>query len=240
VRVQGFNADGTTWEELSVTGDVAPGGTGFPLVRRVQLGQVLHLTLPLPKRLRQFDLNDMTYRVYTLVRRITRLESSFRIGVMFFGKYPPRGFHETPAARFLFPGDDPGPKRAAAGPAPGGGAPAAEPSVASAASAEAERPERRADPRHTVFVSVVVQQVDEWGTVLHEELTVAENLSRGGAQIRATLEIDKDTEIVVREAGGNFTTRAEVKLARRGADGVIRLHLRFFDRTPDRLLTAGS
>jgi PilZ domain len=226
VRVQGFNKDGTTWEEFSVTGDVAPGGTGFTLTRRVLLGQVLYLTLPLPKRLRQFDLSDATYRVYTLVRRLTRLEGSLRVGVMFFGKYPPRGFHETPSARFLFPGDD-----------PETGTPKATGAAPSGPLTQAERAERRAHPRHSVFVNLVIQQIDEWGTVLHEELTVADNLSRGGAQVRSTLELPPASEVVVQEAGGSFSTRAEVRHARRGPDGVMRVHLRFLDHpAPDRLI----
>ena len=73
--------------------------------RNVELGQVLLLSMNLPKRLRQYDLNDASYRVYSLVRGISRKGEQNRVGVMFFGKFPPRGFNEKPGARFLLPSD---------------------------------------------------------------------------------------------------------------------------------------
>jgi hypothetical protein len=66
---------------------------------------VLLLSLPLPKQLRQYDLNDASYHVYALIRGLTHRADHARVGVMFFGKLPPRGFHEKPAARYLLPSD---------------------------------------------------------------------------------------------------------------------------------------
>jgi hypothetical protein len=127
LRVQGFLADGTTWEEITTTFDVSSGGACFPLGHEAELGQVLLLSLALPKRLRQYDLNDVSYRVYSLVRGVRRRADQPRVGVMFFGKYPPRGFHERPAARFLLPSDSivnaPSPQGLRAGETPDGGSP---------------------------------------------------------------------------------------------------------------------
>ncbi|HEY7513077.1 MAG TPA: PilZ domain-containing protein, partial [Vicinamibacteria bacterium] len=114
VRVQGFLSDGGTWEEITSTDDISAGGASFSVSRSVELGQVLHLSLNLPKRLRQYDLNDASYRVYALVRGITHKADQRRVGVMFFGKFPPRGFHERPSARFLLPSDS----QPGTGPAP--------------------------------------------------------------------------------------------------------------------------
>lgn len=105
LRIQGFLADRSTWEEFSTTTDVSSGGACFSLVHEVDLGQVLLLSLALPKRLRQYDLNDVTYRIYSLVRGVRRRSDRPRVGVMFFGKFPPRGFEERPAARYLLPSD---------------------------------------------------------------------------------------------------------------------------------------
>jgi hypothetical protein len=90
----------------------------------------------------------------------------------------------------------------------------------------------------SLFVNFTLQQVDEWGTVLQEELTVADNLSRGGAHVMTSLEFAKSDVIQLEETGGGgFATRAEVRGVKRGKDGIIRLHLRFLDgQTPDRLL----
>ena len=74
-----------------------------------RVGQVLHLTLPLPARFRQYDLTEASYRVYGLVRG---KRPGNRYGVLFLGKHPPRGAESLPSGLFLMPGD---PKPLAAG-----------------------------------------------------------------------------------------------------------------------------
>lgn len=327
VRVQGYLADGSTWEEFTTTDDVSLGGSCFPLARDVELGQILFIGLALPKRLRQYDLYDSSYRVYTLVRSVRRRPDQNRIGVMFFGKYPPRGFHERPSARYLLPTDSKDDTAQAAtppeaspeapppsppGPAPQAAAPPeAPPSPASEAPSPAQmepapeppeaafptppglepppqrfekpippeptpetprpvtwgrdpqpepRPgvppppapaapavefhpsrevpqDRRDHPRMQLFVNFTIQQVDEWGAVLQEELTVADNVSQGGARMMTTLGFQVSDVILVQEAGGGFATRAEVRGVTRVQPTVERLHLKFLDRqAPERLL----
>ncbi len=262
VRVQGFLSEGGTWEEVATTDDISAGGASFTISRSVELGQVLHLSLNLPKRLRQYDLNDVSYRVYSLVRGITRRGEQSRVGVMFFGKFPPRGFHERPSARFLLPSDSqPGtspPLMPRAGetplesvppppvdspppepPAPTPPLPAAPPEPAAPSSGGGA--ERRVHRRVDIFVNFMIQQVDEWGAVLQEELTVADNISKGGARVMTTLGFMKGDTILVQEAGGGFATRAEIRDVRKGPDDVSRLHLKFLDRqTPDRMLKQGG
>ena len=246
VRVTGFTDEGSAWEEVSGTEDVSQGGLSVRLTRRVELGQVLALSLPMPKRLREFDLNDSTYRVYGLVRGIVYKEDKTRVGVMFFGKYPPRGFHERPGARYLLPSDSvagmpvpPELRQPVLQPPPPAATPPS-PSPSGQFHIDPMAPalhDRRSSPRISLFVNFTLQLVDEWGTVLQEELTVADNLSRGGAHVMTSLEFAKNDVIQLEESGGGFATRAEVRGVRRGRDGIIRLHLRFLDgQTPDRLL----
>jgi hypothetical protein len=100
-----------------------------------------------------------------------------------------------------------------------------------------EPPDRRATPRVQLFVNFTIQLVDEWGTVLQEELTVADNISRGGARVMTSLAFHVGDVLLLQEAGGSFATRAEVRGTTRVQPTVDRLHLRFLDRlTPDRLL----
>jgi hypothetical protein len=342
VRVQGYTADGSTWEEFSTTDDVSLGGACFPLGHDVELGQILFITLALPKRLRQYDLQDSTYRVYTLVRTVRRRPDQHRVGVMYFGKYPPRGFHDRPGARYLLPSDsqevtpeqlgledvppgetpdappDAGPPGATPPPpsppeetldspaavdapepktmpsmSPPMGTPGAEkraaletprppvpddtptrpdvtpapppvpqappvtwgpdpdpeprPGVPSAPAPQApavefhpsreKSEERRSDPRAQIWVNFTIEQVDEFGAVLQEELTVADNVSHGGARMMTTLTFQKGDVILVQEAGGGFATRAEVRGITKVQPTTERLHLKFLDRkAPDRLL----
>jgi len=307
IKVQGFHADGTTWEEMTTTADVSVGGTSFPLTHEADLGQVLLLTLPLPKRLRQFDLMDASYRVYSLVRSVRRRTDQPRVGVMFFGKHPPRGFSERPAARFLLPSDSivgtaspqglreghtpytgmPRVSPSAAADAPsqdtmvganGGAPPAPRPDESSpgrytppamtapstipkgrsailgldaggpnapgpaaadpaAATPGAGPKERRAHARSDVFVNFTIQLVDEWGVVLQEELTVADNIGRGGARVMTTLGFQLGDVVLLQEAGGGFATRAQVQGITKVQPTIERLHLQFLDRqAPDRML----
>ena len=273
VRVQGYLASGSIWEELSTTLDVSLRGASFPLTHPVELGHVLRLTLALPKRLRSHDLNDTTYTVYTLVRFVHQASEPGRVGVLFFGKYPPRGFHEHPDGRYLLPGDampKRGPKPSPATPTTAApvvapavereppAAPASAPSPATAAETAA-RPgippapvpgaptpaflpsggpgtERRGAPRVDVFLNFVLQKTDATGTVLQQELTVADNVSRGGVRVMTTLALQVGDVVLLQEAGGTFATRAEIRDITH-VPACQRLHLRFLDsEAPDRLL----
>jgi hypothetical protein len=296
LRIQGFLADRSTWEEFSSTTDVSSGGACFSLGHDVELGQVLLLSLALPKRLRQYDLNDVTYRIYSLVRGVRRRSDRPRVGVMFFGKFPPRGFDERPGARYLLPSDSlpyaPAPQglregytpmEGLAAPAPAAAAtaataasagsstvesllgeaqPSADAAGSAASSGSLRRPragvpqapvpgaptpaflpsrevplDRRGAPRFELFVNFTLQLVDEWGAVLQEELTVADNVGRGGARVMTSMGFRVGDVILLQEAGGGFATRAEVRGITRVQTSIDRLHLRFVDRqAPDRLL----
>ena len=259
LRVQGFLADLSTWEELSTTADVSVAGACFPISRAVELGQVVLLNLPLPRRLRQYDLKDDAYEVYALVRGVRRRADQPLIGVMFFGKYPPRGFHERPAARYLLPSDSIANAPAPLGLRPGDtGTPAQgisgtsspaqpRPGVPPAPLLGAPTPqflplrdvasERRGAPRIDLFLNFTIQQVDEWGAVLQEELTDADNVAKGGARVMTSLAFQVGDVILLQEAGGGFATRAEVRGITRVQPTIDRLHLHFLDReAPARVL----
>jgi hypothetical protein len=105
VRVQGRDAGGAVWDEITTCEDANPHGIGLRLRRPVQVGQVLHLSLPFPRRLRQYDLNDPSYRVYALVRNVRPEQPAARVGLMLLGKQPPRGTESRPSGLFLMPND---------------------------------------------------------------------------------------------------------------------------------------
>jgi PilZ domain-containing protein len=104
VHVHGHDSAGALWEEVSHTLDVSSGGVSFHLKRRVEVGHVLHLSLPMPKNLRRFDLAEPSYRVYALVRDIV-YGSETRVGVMLLGRTPPRAYAQDPTGKYLLEGD---------------------------------------------------------------------------------------------------------------------------------------
>jgi hypothetical protein len=208
VRIQGRDPDGTTWEVMSSCHDASLGGVGFQIDRGVVLGQVLHLSLPLPQPFRQYDLTDPSYRVYALVRNVRPAPGgALRIGVVFLGKHPPRGATTLPGELFLMPGD----------PAP---------------------VDRRRFPRHVVRLNLRLEAEYAPGGVPAAEHTVAEDMGQWGAQVKATtLPVVKGALLQVEEVGGDFRTRAEVRNITIGADGQPRLNLLFLDAAaPERLL----
>lgn len=106
VRVQGRDTDGSILEEMTSCDDASTGGVSFSLRHAVRQGQVLHLSLPLPSRFRQYDVTAQSYRVYTLVRSVTlRTGGHARVGVLFYGRNPPQGTESLPGGLFLIEGD---------------------------------------------------------------------------------------------------------------------------------------
>src|ERR1700741_4371464 len=107
VRVQGHDTAGVLWEEMASVRDASPSGVALTLKRHITRGQVLVLTLPLPKRFRRYDLSDASYRIFGLVRSVHPDTGLARVGVMFLGKPPPRGYDRNPGGLFLLPTDAP-------------------------------------------------------------------------------------------------------------------------------------
>jgi serine/threonine protein kinase len=98
--------------------------------------------------------------------------------------------------------------------------------------------ERRRSTRLEIFVNFQLKRVGTLGTVLQEERTIAENISRSGARVMTSMTTISIGDVVrLEEVGGNFQTRAEVRNAYVGRDKIRRLNLRFVDdQAPDRLV----
>lgn len=107
VRVQGRSPDGGLWEIMTTCRDVSAGGVAVRLTRPLRIGQVLYLSLPLPRRFRQHDLTDGSYHVYALVRHVHPNERDGCAGLVFFGKQPPGATESLPGGVFLRAGDTP-------------------------------------------------------------------------------------------------------------------------------------
>lgn len=209
VRVQGHEPGRTPWDEMTTVHEASFGGASFRLKRKVEAGQVLQLSLPLPKAFRRYDFNEPSYKTYALVRDAGGEVGERRVGVLFLGRRAPAGYADDPAGRYLLPSDAP--------PAPR---------------------ERRRHPRLTMFVNLKIQRSEPGQAPPQEEQTVAENLGRRGARVLTSLPIGKGEVLLVHELGGGFRTRAEVKNIYVGPDKVPRLNLHFLDDTPERLISA--
>jgi hypothetical protein len=105
VRVQGHTPDGSVWEEMTTTEDAYTGGVAFVLKHPIAMGNVVHLSLPLPKNFRRYDLTTPSYTVYAVVRNTNPVRGGVRVGAMLLGRTAPKGFAEKPGGRFLLATD---------------------------------------------------------------------------------------------------------------------------------------
>jgi hypothetical protein len=99
-------------------------------------------------------------------------------------------------------------------------------------------PERRRATRLATPVNFKLRRVGSAGQVLQEELTFAENIGRGGAQVITAFSSLAPGDIVhLDQVDGPFKTRAEVRGTYVGKDRMRRLNLRFLDSpAPDYLV----
>jgi hypothetical protein len=97
VRIRGRESDGSEWHELSKLEDVTQFGTSFMMDHTIEVGRIIHLTTPLPWRLRLFDQAADLYRVYALVRWTRAVNARTLVGVAFVGKTPPASYLHDPS-----------------------------------------------------------------------------------------------------------------------------------------------
>lgn len=98
IRVQGHDASGKAWEEMTRSLDVSQSGVAFVIRRAVQVGEVLHLALPLPPTLRAYDRSAASYKTYALVASTAKVGAGTRIGAALLGKEAPPAKAEQPGA----------------------------------------------------------------------------------------------------------------------------------------------
>ena len=219
VKVRTHAPNGDVCEEEGLMQDVCSGGMSFRARMPLRKGQVVHLSAPVPRTMREYGKDSAAYQVYAIVRNILVDDDSCRVGVMFFGREPPRGYERNPRARFLLPKDieaEPGaPERKI-------------PSTSPAPSIDFGG--KRTHERYDTIVEVELLYVDEWGTLLDRERTVAENVSLGGARVLTTHRFAVGSVIQLRDVSGSFEGRALIVGSHVGPKQVRRLNLKFLDR----------
>jgi len=99
--VTGYDQSHTKWTEVAHTLDVSIGGVALQVAKEMPEGAVVHLTIPMPTKLRRHGYTDPTYQVYAIVRRVQPGDRDQRvIGLEFLGASPPLGYLKKPWARF--------------------------------------------------------------------------------------------------------------------------------------------
>jgi hypothetical protein len=200
VRVRCRETGGTEWAELSHILDVTQLGASFTLDHYLEVGRIIHLSLPLPWRLRQYDHAEELYRIYALVRWIKpRDDGRFAVGVAFVGKNPPASYIRDPSRLY---GSGRGKE-------------------------EEKQVEKRREGRIQAAMSIQLDLIGKQGEVVSSETTVTENISRRGASCYTSIDAVPGSVVRVVSLNSAFSTTAVVRRRRVGQDNIPRVHLEF-------------
>jgi hypothetical protein len=219
-RIYGRESSTREWTEMTHLVDVTPFGARFRLMRPVDIGRLLQLTLKMPRQLRVFDHVEDQYRVWSIVRNARLLEqktpkdSLLEVGVAFIGKRPPHSFEENPALRYEIAQTKLESQLWAA----------QEDSVEQLA--EIVIDDTRKDSRQLIPVDVLIEIYDA-DKIVNSEQSVTENISQRGATVFTELDIQPGTFVKMSNERYNAIVLAVVRARRAGADGITRLHLEF-------------
>jgi curved DNA-binding protein CbpA len=97
----GYDSEGGKWQEVTKTIDVSRMGVAVWLRRYLKHGLVVHITLPLPTKLRCHGFSEHGYNMYAIVRRVEPLIEGKRVvGLEFIGATPPTDFLHKPWSTF--------------------------------------------------------------------------------------------------------------------------------------------
>lgn len=101
VRVTGYDSFDGKWNEMAQSINVSKLGVSLKMAHRLMHNTVLHLTMPLPVKLRNHGHADPSYNVYAIVRRVEMPSDGLRaVGLEFLGEHPPRGYLDKPWKMF--------------------------------------------------------------------------------------------------------------------------------------------
>ncbi len=218
VRVHCRESAQHEWTEMSRLVDVTPFGASFSITRPTERGRLLHLTLPMPRQLRCFDHIEDQYRVWALICRVSAQpefagEPRYEVGVAFTGKHPPSSYVRDPSILYEAV------------------AISAENNLWQLKEVERKTASQRSElTRLQMALNVRLEVFDAEGRVTATEQTVTENISRRGAAVWTTLQVERGRFVRLTSAETGLSVVAAVRAARAGADGIPRLHLEFIDR----------
>lgn len=223
VRVECKVSQTVTWNEITRLSDVSAFGAGFNLPRPVKRGRLIHLTIPLPRQLRNYDFAEPQYRIWGLIRHCVPFQKSpsapetYAIGTAFIGKYPPNSFANDPSK--IYDGEQTEGKGFW------------EVTEADSNPDESKLPkEHRRHSRYQIPISVMLELLDDDGQVQAGEFSVTENISLSGASVFSTLKAAVGSFVRVTSDQYNASIVAVVRAKRDGQDGFPRMHLEFIDR----------
>ena len=201
------------WKEVADVVSVSSSGAGFYLKRKCAVGHLISLMMPLPAHQRSYDHDKELYSVWGLVQHCNEIvsqgEKSYHIGVAFTGKHAPVSYDRDPNQNYRICGMN------------GKGLwkvkEAATPFIT------------RKDMRYWKSIDLYLALIDSRKALLAGERTITENMSRSGAAVISTLDLNVGDRVKFISEGYNFSGLAVVCNRQIGEDNRARLHLQFVE-----------
>ncbi|HEX6127351.1 MAG TPA: hypothetical protein VFZ23_18415 [Pyrinomonadaceae bacterium] len=209
--VKGRDNSERPWKEAAHLISVSPTGSSFNLSRQCEVGTLVLLLVPLPAHMRCYDHDKDIYRVWGLVQHSARISADdkpeFHIGVAFIGKNAPASYKSDPQQHYRISGVH-------------------ENGMWSVE--ESKTPfKKRSDVRFWQQVDLYLALIDTKHGSFGGERTVAENVSRSGAAVFSTLDVNIGDRVKFISAEYDFSGLAVVCDRQEGDDGRAKLHLKF-------------
>jgi PilZ domain len=254
VQIVGNSVDGEKFREIGQSQDASAFGLRILTQTFVAQGNILLLSMPMPRRLRLFDLTHDVYNVYGQVQRVQVLaQGDFELGISFIGRTPPdghQGFNSwqyaglpikplrlgqlTPLKNDSFlTFSSTVSKNKANLPTLSDVTPLTPAMVAAAAEklpAGTGHATTRREERHTIPYDAKIEFFDTFGAIVHQEPGLVTNISANGACITTSYPSQVGNRLRLTLLQDNFVVHASVKGISGEKEGVWNLHLQFLDK----------
>jgi hypothetical protein len=224
--VKGKDADGGNWKEIADIASVSATGGGMYIKRECRVGTLISIMLPMEPHLRCYDHDKELYRVWGLVQHCQPLSGDggigFHVGVAFIGKDAPQSYSENPDQGYKICGMK-------------------EDGLWKITEAKSQFKVRQ-HVRFWTNVDPYLALVDGNRDALRGERTFTENISKSGAAVFSTLDVNVGDRIKFICEKFDFSGLAVVCNRQAGKDGRERLHLQFVENKfpVERLETANE
>ena len=213
--VKGKESADETWKEVAEIASVSATGAGFHIQREIAVGTIVAVMVPLAPHLRCYDHNKELYRVLALVQHCQRVigddPAGYHVGVAFIGRHAPESYRENPKQNYKICG-------------------MSEDGLWKVRETGASFKTRK-HMRYRANVDLYLALVDAHRDSLKGEKTNTENISRSGAAIFTTLDVNVGDRVKFICEEYDFSGLAVVCGRQAGNDGRPRLHLHFVENS---------
>lgn len=201
------------WKEVADVISVSASGAGFLLSRPCEVGRLVSLMMPMPPHLRCYDHDKELYRVWGLVQHCNEVkngeEEGFQVGVAFVGRTAPESYGVDPATSYKIcgMGDD---------------------GLWKVAESKGSF-KKRQHMRYWTSIDLYLALVNNKKDAIRGEKTVTENISRSGAAVLTTLDVNVGDRVKFISEQFDFSGLAVVCNRQNGEGKPSRLHLQFVE-----------